>query len=169
MKVVITGGAGLVGSHIADLLVKKNIQKIIIIDDFSRGVLSNLSYAKKNGNIEIIKGSILDFDLLLKCFDKADFIFHQAAIRITQCAKSNRLAHDVMSTGTFNVAEVAVKCQVKKLLLHRLRQFMGRLNLFLQKKFITHILMTHCMVQQKHILKRYFEVSRICMTLIMLF
>ena len=65
MKVVITGGAGLIGSHIADLLVKKGVDNIIIIDDFSRGKYDNLSWSKENGNVKIIKGSILDFKLFL--------------------------------------------------------------------------------------------------------
>ena len=116
MKVVITGGAGLIGSHIADLLVKKGVDNIIIIDDFSRGKYDNLSWSKENGNVKIIKGSVLDSKLLLDIFDKTDFVFHQAAIRITQCATENRLAHDVMATGTFNVAEAAVKSGVKKII-----------------------------------------------------
>ena len=134
MKVVITGGAGLIGSHIADLLVKKNIKKIIIIDDFSRGMITNLSWAKKNGNLEIIRGSILDSDLLLECFDNADFVFHQAAIRITQCAKSNRLAHEVMSTGTFNVAEAAVKSKVKKVIAASSASIYGQAKFFPTKE-----------------------------------
>ncbi len=116
MKVVITGGAGLVGSHIADLLVKKKIKDVVIIDDFSRGKIKNLDWAKKHGNIKIIEGCVLDFKLLMRTFKDADIIFHQAAMRITECAQKNRLAHEVMSTGTFNVAEASQKSNVKKVI-----------------------------------------------------
>ena len=129
-------------------------------------MLTNLSWAKKNGNLEIIRGSILDSDLLLECFDNADFIFHQAAIRITQCAKSNRLAHEVMSTGTFNVAEAAVKSKVKKVIAASSASIYGQAKFFRLKKIIILTLMIHYMGQQKPISKKSSAVLNQCTILI---
>jgi UDP-glucose 4-epimerase len=115
-RFLITGGAGLVGSHIADLLVRENAEEIIIIDNFTRGCLANLEWAVKNGNVTIIEGDIRDIDLLNNLMENIDVVFHQAAIRITQCAEEPRLAHEVLSTGTFNVLEVSVNKKVRKVI-----------------------------------------------------
>ncbi len=113
--ILVTGGAGNIGSHIVDMCIKEGAKKVIIIDNFTRGVMANLEWAKKNGNIEIIEGDIRDFELLNKCFKDVDYVFHEAAIRITQCAKEPRLAHEVLIDGTFNVLEACVKNNIKKL------------------------------------------------------
>ena len=63
-RALITGGAGLVGSHIVDLLVKENLSEIIVLDDFSRGRLENLEAAKAGGNLRIVRGDIRDRALL---------------------------------------------------------------------------------------------------------
>ncbi len=113
-RVLITGGAGLVGSHIADLMVKEKAREIIILDNFVRGRRENLSRAMADGNVRIIEGDIRDTQLLFSTLDSVDVVFHQAAIRITQCAEEPRLALEVLADGTFNVAEAAVKAKVKK-------------------------------------------------------
>ncbi len=111
---LITGGAGLVGSHIADLLVKEGAAEIVIIDNFTRGRMENLSWAIANGNVTIVEGDIRDIELLAKICTGIDTLFHQAAIRITQCAEQPQLAHDVLATGTYNVLEAAVNAKVRK-------------------------------------------------------
>jgi len=115
-EILITGGAGLIGSYIADLLIKEDVKTIIILDNFSRGARNNLDHAKKYGNIEIIEGNIQDKEIVLKAMEGIDVVFHQAAIRITQCAEDPRLAHDVLSTGTFNVLQAAAHSKVKKII-----------------------------------------------------
>ncbi|AFZ56950.1 SDR family NAD(P)-dependent oxidoreductase [Anabaena cylindrica FACHB-243] len=115
-KVLITGGAGLVGSHIADQLVKQGVSEIVILDNFVRGKKANLEWAIANGNINIIEGDIRDQKLLNKIMPGVDVLFHQAAIRITQCAEDPRLALEVLVDGTYNVLESAVKSQVKKVI-----------------------------------------------------
>ncbi|NOX62630.1 MAG: NAD-dependent epimerase/dehydratase family protein [Chloroflexi bacterium] len=114
-KVLITGGAGLIGSHIADQLVRERVGEIIIIDDFSRGQLSNLAWAMANGPVEVLEGDIRDVNLLKRLMEGVDIVFHQAALRITQCAQEPRLALEVLVDGTFNVAEAAVEQGVKKI------------------------------------------------------
>jgi UDP-glucose 4-epimerase len=113
-RILITGGAGLVGSHIADLLVKEGAAEIIILDNFTRGRLDNLVWAKEHGPVVIVEGDIRDRQLLAKIMSGVDIVFHQAAIRITQYAQEPRLALEVLADGTFNVLEAAVNAGVKK-------------------------------------------------------
>ena len=115
-KVLITGGAGLVGSHIADQLVKQGVSEIVILDNFVRGTKANLEWAIANGNVKIIAGDIRDQTLLNEIMSGVDVLFHQAAIRITQCAEEPRLALEVLVDGTYNVLEAAVKAKVKKVI-----------------------------------------------------
>jgi UDP-glucose 4-epimerase len=113
-RALITGGAGLIGSHIADQLVKKNASEIIILDNFERGRRENLAWALAHGPVTIVEGDIRDRKLLAEAIEGVDVVFHQAAIRITQCAENPRLALDVLGVGTFNLLEAAVKAGVKK-------------------------------------------------------
>jgi UDP-glucose 4-epimerase len=113
-KVLITGGAGLVGSHITDLLVKQGVAEIIILDNFTRGNQKNLSWALERGSVKIVTGDICDRQLLADIMQGVDVVFHQAAIRINQCAQEPRLALEVLANGTFNVLEAAVNAGVKK-------------------------------------------------------
>ena len=114
-KVLITGGAGLVGSHIADQLVYENVPEVIVLDNFVRGRRENLAWAMANGNVRIVQGDLRDTKVLKEVMQGIDLVFHQAAIRITQCAEEPRLAVDVLANGTFNVLEAAVAAKVKKI------------------------------------------------------
>lgn len=113
-RILITGGAGLVGSHIADLLVKEGVSEIIVLDNFTRGCRDNLASTQANGPLVIVDGDIRDRQLLANIMQDVDIVFHQAAIRITQCAEEPRLALEVLADGTFNVLEAAVTAGVKK-------------------------------------------------------
>ena len=113
-RVLITGGAGLIGSHIADLVALEKPREIVILDNFVRGRRDNLNTAISRGPLNIIDGDIRDRSLLAKVFEGVDIVFHQAAIRITQCAEEPRLAFEVLAEGTFNVLEAAVKAGVSK-------------------------------------------------------
>jgi UDP-glucose 4-epimerase len=113
-RILITGGAGLVGSHIADLVALEEPAEIVILDNFVRGRRENLAIAERRAPVTVIDGDIRDIDLLARIMPGIDVVFHQAAIRITQCAETPRLAHDVLATGTFNVLEAAVQARVRK-------------------------------------------------------
>lgn len=113
-RVLITGGAGLIGSHIADLVARQSPAEIIIYDNFVRGRLENLAEANATGPVTLVRGDIRDIELLNQTMQGVDILFHQAAIRITQCAEEPRLAHDVLATGTFNVLEAAHAAKVEK-------------------------------------------------------
>jgi UDP-glucose 4-epimerase len=111
---MITGGAGLVGSHTADLLVRKGAGEIIVYDNFVRGRLENLAWARANGSVTIVEGDIRDRNLLEERMKGVDVVFHHAAIRITQCAEEPRLAMEVLADGTFNVLDAARKTGVRR-------------------------------------------------------
>jgi UDP-glucose 4-epimerase len=117
-RVLVTGGAGLIGSHIVDLLMDGREQgkygEIVIVDNFVRGRHENIAAAKARGELTIVEGDISDAKLMTEVMQGIDLVFHLAALRITQCAEDPRLAVDVLGNGTFNVLEAAVKAGVKK-------------------------------------------------------
>jgi UDP-glucose 4-epimerase len=113
-RVLITGGAGLVGSHIVDQLVAEKPAEIVVFDNFVRGRRDNLAWAMTNGPVRIIEGDICDRQAVARAMSGIDLLFHQAAIRITQCAQEPRLALEVLVDGTFNVLEAAVDAKVQK-------------------------------------------------------
>ena len=119
-KVVVTGGAGLIGSHIVDLLVagreRGTYGDIVVFDNLTRGRMSNLADAMTRGPVEIVEGDVRDADAVTRAIDGADLVFHLAAIRITHCAEDPRLAHDVLGTGTFNVVDAARRAGASKVI-----------------------------------------------------
>jgi UDP-glucose 4-epimerase len=113
-RILITGGAGLIGSHIADLAVQESPAEIVVLDNFVRGRMENLAGAMKSGLVRVVEGDIRNAALVGQVMEGVDVLFHQAAIRITQCAEEPRLALEVLVDGTFTVLEQAVKAGVKK-------------------------------------------------------
>jgi UDP-glucose 4-epimerase len=129
-RVVITGGAGLVGSTIADQLTARGVREIVVLDNFVRGRMGNLQSAMANGNVTVVEGDVRDRALVGEVLAGADVVFHQAAIRITQCAEEPRLAFDVLAGGTFNVLEAAVEAGVKKVVAASSASIYGQAEVF---------------------------------------
>jgi UDP-glucose 4-epimerase len=114
--ILITGGCGLIGSHIADLLIRnEQVARIIILDNLSRGTIHNIKWAQENGNLELVRKDIRSFPDIRPHFDGVDVVFHLAAIRITACAAQPRECLEVMIDGTYNVVEASVEAGVKRL------------------------------------------------------
>jgi UDP-glucose 4-epimerase len=113
-KILITGGAGFVGSATADQLLEAGVAEVRVLDNFVRGNLRNLESAKKKGGLVVIEGDIRDADTVDNVMDGVDYVFHQAALRITRCAEAPREAVQVLINGTLNVLESAVRHKVKK-------------------------------------------------------
>jgi UDP-glucose 4-epimerase len=114
-KILITGGAGFVGSTTADQLLDAGAAEVRILDNFVRGNMRNLESAKKKGDVVVIEGDIRDTDTVDNAVEGVDYVFHQAALRITRCAEAPREAIQVLIDGTSNVLESAVRHKVKKI------------------------------------------------------
>ncbi len=104
----------MIGSHIADGLVADGCEEIVVLDNFTRGRHENLKPAMSSGRVTLMEGDIRDTQAVREAMEGIDIVFHEAAIRITQCAEDPRLAHDVLATGTFNILEAAVAAKVKR-------------------------------------------------------
>jgi UDP-glucose 4-epimerase len=116
-KLVVVGGAGLIGSHTTDHLLKEDVKEILIYDNFVRGRVENLTNALKDPRVKIfdVGGDVMQTDILEAAFDGADGVFHLAALWLLQCHDYPRSAFDVNVRGTFNVMETCVKKGVKRL------------------------------------------------------
>lgn len=113
---LVTGGAGFIGSHIADQLFEAGAKEVRILDNFTRGSWINLADLKGRPGLEVTEGSVCDTALVDRLVQGCDFVFHQAAMRITHCAKDPREATDVLIGGTLNVLEAARAHNVKKVI-----------------------------------------------------
>jgi UDP-glucose 4-epimerase len=116
-RILVTGGAGTIGSHVVDQALDAGASQVVVVDDLSRGTLANLSTAidRHPGKLELVEGDIRDVALMHKLAEGKDVVFHLAALRITQCAAEPRTALEVLVDGTFNVIEAAVEAGVAKL------------------------------------------------------
>lgn len=111
MKAIITGGAGFIGSNLAEVLSRGN--EVIIVDDLSTGNDANI----RGFDIELVKGSVTDLDLLRKIFKGADYVFHQAAIpSVPRSIKDPISTNEANVTGTLKVLIAARDCGVKKVI-----------------------------------------------------
>lgn len=115
-NILVTGGAGFVGSYIVELLLEKNPKKVIIIDNMLRGTMRNMQSFIKNPIVEFIEGDIRDFELMDKLVGRVDYVYHLAALRITRCAENQTEAFDVMAKSTFNIIELSKKHNIKKII-----------------------------------------------------
>lgn len=143
-KVVVTGGAGFIGSHLAEELLKHRCQ-VIILDDLSTGKLENVSHLiepschselrrvgaknlvsgrsephqrqESGDTAEFVRGSITDFALVKSVFQGIDYVFHQAAIpSVPGSIENPQATHEANITGTLNVLLAARDNGVKKVI-----------------------------------------------------
>jgi UDP-glucose 4-epimerase len=114
-RFLITGGAGLMGSHIADRLLAGGASEIILLDNFVRGSMHNIENILKDPRVRLVRGDIRDLELLMDLATGMDGVFHMAAIRITACADDPRQAMEVMQMGTHNVLQAVVGKKVGRL------------------------------------------------------
>lgn len=114
-KILVTGGCGLIGSTTIDLLLREDVQKIVIFDNLVRGSMHNVAEILKDKRVELVKGDIRDVDATRRVSEGMDAVIHMAAIRITACAEHPREALEVMCDGTFNVVEAAHLAGVKRI------------------------------------------------------
>jgi UDP-glucose 4-epimerase len=113
-RMLVTGGAGTIGSTLVDQLLEAGAGEVVVLDNFVRGRRRNLEAALGSGNVTVVDGDVRDRELVRELTEGMDVVFHQAAIRITQCAEQPRLALEVLVDGTFNVVEAAAAAGVRK-------------------------------------------------------
>ena len=114
-RCLVTGGAGTIGSAIVDQLVAAGAAEVTVLDNLVRGRRENLAAALTSGRATLVEGDIRDRQLVTALMTGTDLVFHQAAIRITQCAAEPRLALQVLVDGTYEVVEAAAEAGVRKL------------------------------------------------------
>jgi UDP-glucose 4-epimerase len=114
--VLVTGGAGFIGSTIVDQLLGAGAAEVRVLDNFVRGSWDNLAGSLARGGVKVIEGDIRDATTVDRATAGVDYVFHQAALRITRCAEQPREAVEVLIDGTLNVLEAAVRSKVKKLI-----------------------------------------------------
>lgn len=116
-KVLVIGGAGFIGSHVVDELLKEDVERIVVYDNFCRGTRENLETALRDDRVKIFElgGDILQRDILDEACKGVDAVFHLAALWLLHCHEYPRSAFHVNIEGTYNVLEACVKNKVKKL------------------------------------------------------
>jgi len=116
-KIVVIGGAGLIGSHTVAHLLKEDIKEVVVYDNFVRGTRENLANALSDPRVRIydVGGDIMQTDILQSAFEGADGVFHLSALWLLQCHEYPRTAFDVNVRGTFNVMEACVAKGIKRL------------------------------------------------------
>ena len=116
-KVVLIGGAGLIGSHTLDRLVHEDVAEIVVYDNFVRGSPENVASSIGDPRVRIFEagGDIMQTDVLADALKGADGVFHFAALWLLHCHEYPQSAFDVNVRGTFNVMDACVKAGVKRL------------------------------------------------------
>ena len=106
-SVLITGGAGFIGSHLADEALLRGAKRVVLLDNLVNGRMSNIEHLMKRSEIEFIKGDVCDFDLVKKLVANADIILHEAASKLVFSRDRPRLDMETNIIGTFNILEAA--------------------------------------------------------------
>src|SRR6476620_3901363 len=102
-NMLVTGGAGFIGSYVVEELLKLQPARIVIIDNLVRGSYENMKTFIRNPAVTFVEGDIYDTLLLEQCIRGIDYVFHMAALRINACAANPQHGFDVMLQATFNL------------------------------------------------------------------
>jgi len=116
-RILVTGGAGFVGSHIVDELIALGAGRVVVVDNMVRGRVGNLASALPSGKVELVHGDIRDQALMRRLVAGCDTVFHQAALRITHCAAEPDEAMSVMVDATYQLLRLCVELKVRKVVM----------------------------------------------------
>ena len=115
-KVLVTGGAGHIGSHIVDAVLDEGAARVIVVDNFAEGNSRNLQPALRSGRVEVLARDIRDYEDLEVAMKDVDFVFHTASIMLLEARLRPAKAMETNINGTFNVLQAAAKCGVRKVI-----------------------------------------------------
>lgn len=113
-RVLVTGGAGHIGSHIVDAVLAEGVARVIVYDNFAEGNTRNLQPALRSGRVEVLARDIRDSEDLEVAMRDVDFVFHTASIMLLEARMRPAKAIETNINGTFNVLMAAAKCGVRK-------------------------------------------------------
>ncbi|MBI2500401.1 MAG: SDR family NAD(P)-dependent oxidoreductase, partial [Deltaproteobacteria bacterium] len=132
MKYLVTGGAGFIGSHIVERLVKEG-ERVRVLDNLDAGKMENL--APLGDRVEFIKGDIRSWDVVKKAVSGIEYIFHEAALRsVPKSMTEPVLYHEVNVTGTLNLLEIARQGKAKKFVFASSSSLYGNSETFPQRE-----------------------------------
>lgn len=129
-RILVTGGAGFIGSATVAQLMDVGCRNILVVDDLTRGRPDNLDFAKENMRVRLTVGDIRDRQLMHRLIDGVDTVFHLAALRITHCAAAPRQAIEVMIDATYDLLEQCVKAKVRKVVMASTASIYGMASVF---------------------------------------
>lgn len=112
-RVIVTGGAGFIGSHVVDLLLARQ-NEVVIIDDFSTGKWKNIEQHNGNAHFSLHRADILDLERMIAISKSVDLIFHLAVACLRTSIKNPSAVHEINATGTLNMCRAAQENQVKR-------------------------------------------------------
>lgn len=115
-RLMLIGGAGLVGSHIVDQLVEEPVAEIVVFDNFVRGSRANLESALKSPKVRVVEASIADRSALRREIEGIDGVFLLASLWLGECVAEPRSAWEINTLGTWNVVEACLDAGVKRVL-----------------------------------------------------
>jgi UDP-glucose 4-epimerase len=116
-RVLVTGGAGFIGSHIVDLLLEEGCGQVVVIDNMVRGRVQNLARALSSGRVDLVQADIRNPRAMVPLVAGCDTVFHQAALRITHCAEEPDEAMQVMVDATYELLRRCVMEGVRKVVM----------------------------------------------------
>jgi UDP-N-acetylglucosamine/UDP-N-acetylgalactosamine 4-epimerase len=116
MRILITGGAGFIGSNLSEHLISlPEVEKVRVLDNLSTGSLKNLEAMANNPKFEFIEGDIRNYDTCLKACTKMDLVSHQAALgSVPRSINDPLTTNEVNITGTLNIFTAAKENKIKR-------------------------------------------------------
>ncbi len=143
-QILVTGGAGFIGSHLVDYLVEHTKAKIIILDNLRRGLLERIGEHLKNGRVEFINADIRDRQAVTEAVKKCDVIYHLAAqSNVIDSHQDIEYSFSTNVVGTFNVLQIAQEHNIKRSFLPHLVKYTDSLRKFQLKKVLHFMLKMH--------------------------
>ena len=113
--IMVTGGAGHIGSHIVDELLKEGVKKIVIYDNLSEGRESNLEHIKEKEKLVLFRDDVRDYGDVEEAMKDCDYVFHVASVLLLEAKAKPRKAIDINIIGTYNIIKAALKTGIKKI------------------------------------------------------